>query len=151
MCCKTTGCIVSYLFIIYFFKPNIFQTFFIIQTEDFRPTADFPNHSIFIHYKLSDIQVYCGYTRRLHCETQENMIQTQAEVITYIESIGYKVVGNHGDDFIFEPRGTVDYYLRREQRRLRELRLRRDLTERFFDEYFLVDCLRLRPPAWSFS
>jgi len=34
---------------------------------------------------------------------KENMNQTQEDVINYIKSLGYKVVGNHGDDFIFEP------------------------------------------------
>jgi FkbM family methyltransferase len=34
---------------------------------------------------------------------KENMNQPQEDVINYIKSLGYKVVGNHGDDFIFEP------------------------------------------------
>ena len=34
---------------------------------------------------------------------KENMNQTQEDVINYIKSLGYKVVGNNGDDFIFEP------------------------------------------------
>lgn len=34
---------------------------------------------------------------------RENMKQTQEEVIKFIISLDYKVVGNHGDDFICEP------------------------------------------------
>lgn len=38
-----------------------------------------------------------------HKRKRENMAQSQEEVVNYIKSLGYKVVGNHGDDFIFEP------------------------------------------------
>jgi FkbM family methyltransferase len=34
---------------------------------------------------------------------QENMIQTQEEVINYIKSLNYILIQNIGDDFIFEP------------------------------------------------
>lgn len=38
-----------------------------------------------------------------HKRKRENMAQSQEEVVNYVKSLGYHVVGNHGDDFIFEP------------------------------------------------
>ncbi len=37
---------------------------------------------------------------------QENMKTTQNEMINMIKSMNYKLVGNDGDDFIFEPIGS---------------------------------------------
>jgi FkbM family methyltransferase len=38
-----------------------------------------------------------------HKRKQENMKQTQEEVINYIKSLNYTLIKNIGDDFIFEP------------------------------------------------
>jgi FkbM family methyltransferase len=38
-----------------------------------------------------------------HKRKNENMKQTQEEIITYIESLNYKLIKSMGDDFLFEP------------------------------------------------
>lgn len=57
--------------------------------------------SIKQHQPIIIIEIWDDNKRK-----KENMVQTQEEVVNYIKSLGYKVVGNHGDDFIFEPCGT---------------------------------------------
>lgn len=54
--------------------------------------------SIRQHKPILIIELWDNYKRFI-----ENMVQTQEEVITYIQSLQYRFVKNIGDDFIFEP------------------------------------------------
>ena len=55
-------------------------------------------HTIKRNRPIIIIEIWDNHKRKM-----ENMAQSQEEVVDYIRSLGYNVVGNNGDDFIFEP------------------------------------------------